>query len=48
MQSISDYVDIVVMKGCHQIREFKENQGILCSIRENQGKIKGFSKDHGK
>jgi len=29
-------------QGCHQIREFKENQGILFSNRENQGVMRDF------
>ena len=35
-------------QGCHQVREFVENQGIIFSIRENQKEMKDFLKSHGK
>ena len=31
-------------QGCHQMREFRESQGILFSTRENQGKERYFEK----
>ena len=38
------------VQGCHQtrdIREFRENQGILLSIKENQGKMRDFLENQG-
>ena len=33
---------------CHQIREFRESQGILCHIRESPGEKRELSKSQGK
>ena len=35
-------------QGCHQISEFRDNQGTFFSIRENQGGKKDILKNQGK
>ena len=36
------------VQGCHQIREFRDSQGILFSIRKNPGKMRDFLEIQGK
>ena len=47
---ISNTVKLMLLigQGCHQIRGFRENQGILFSIRENQGEKKDSLINQGK
>ena len=44
---MKDPCSFKVIQGCHQIRIFRENQGILFSIKENQGEMRNVLENHG-